>query len=166
MSYIAEEEIKGKGANYLAPMIDFLFLMLVFFASLAVSRVTTRDTDIDLVKVQPELQASFTQAEEDDTKVINITITNEGSYKWVTEIRDYEMASADDIADELTRQYERGLLPEDKLRTVVLVKIDKQAQWEPILKALFAVRDVGFEIRPVYEPEEPNGDVATLDSSL
>ena len=160
MSFIPEEEIKGKQGNYLAPMIDFLFLMLVFFASLAISRVTTKDTEIELVKVKPESGASLVQSEE-DFKVINITLNEDGKYKWVTEIHDYEMDSAEAISEELARQYERGLLPEDKLRTQVLLKIDKKAQWEGILKVLFSIRDVGFEVRPIYEPEErKNADVA------
>lgn len=162
MSFIPEEEVKGKQGNYLAPMIDFLFLMLVFFASLAISRVTTKDTEIDLVKVKPETGASLVQAEE-DLKVINITINEDGKYKWVTEIHDYEMDNAASIAEELARQYEMGLLPEDKLRTQVLLKIDKKAEWEGILKVLFSIRDVGFDVRPIYEPEEnKNAHVAEV----
>ncbi|MFT4551918.1 MAG: biopolymer transport protein ExbD [Chlamydiales bacterium] len=157
MSFISEEEVKGQQANYLAPMIDFLFLMLVFFASLAISRVTTKDTEIDLVKLKPETGASLVQSEE-DMKIINITINENGKYKWVTEIHDYEMDNAASIAEELARQYEMGLLPEDKLRTQVLLKIDKKAEWEGILKLLFSIRDVGFDVRPIYEPEEPQND--------
>jgi len=155
MSFIPEEEIKGKiGAN-LAPMIDFLFLMLVFFASLAVSRVTTKDTEIELVKILPEPAATLTTGE-NETQLIYIAINDKNEYKWVTEIRDYEMDSAEAIADELARQYERGLLSENKSKTVVMLKIDKQAQWEPILKVIFSIREIGFEIRPVYEPEKNN----------
>ena len=63
------------------------------------------------------------------------------------------MNSPDEIKDELLKQYDKGILPEDKLLTQVLLKIDKNATWEPILKAIFAIRDAGFEVRPVYEPE-------------
>ena len=34
MSFIPDDELKGKRTPSLAPMIDFLFLMLMFFASL------------------------------------------------------------------------------------------------------------------------------------
>ena len=60
MSFLSEEELKGKEGINLAPMIDFLFLMLVFFASLAISRVTTRDTDIDLVEIDEAAAAGST----------------------------------------------------------------------------------------------------------
>ena len=153
MSFISEEEIKGKGANYLAPMIDFLFLMLVFFASLAVSRVATRDTEIELVKIKEEVAPSRKQGA-DDQQVINISVNDQGQYKWVTEIRDYEMKDAQSIADELASQYERGLLAEDREKTQILLKIDRKTKWEAILKVLFAVREIGFQIRPVYEPEK------------
>lgn len=165
MSFISEEEIKGKGGNYLAPMIDFLFLMLVFFASLAISRVTTKDTEIDLVKIQPETTVTLAQTG-DETKAINVTITDTGEYKWVTEIHDYKMENANSIAEELARQYERGLLPEDKLKTQVFLKIDKKATWEPILQAIFAIRDIGFEVRPVYEPDKNQTVTETKEVTL
>lgn len=158
MSFISEEELRGSRGLNLAPMIDFLFLMLVFFASLAISRVAMRDTDIELVKSQSQEQdiarATFDKGVE--YKLINLNVTNNNEYKWVTDIRDYKMDSAQDIRDELVRQYERGLLPEDLGNTKVLVKIDKKASWEPILQLIFAVRDAGFDVYPVYEPEEMN----------
>lgn len=153
MSFIPEDDFKGRVALNLAPMIDFLFLMLIFFATLAVTRATTKDTDIDLVEIKPETKASSLTANS-DLKVINLNINAEGKYKWVTEVHDYPMATAEDIGRELKTQYENGQLPEDKGKTQILVKIDKQAQWEPILKAIFAIRDAGFEVRPVYEPQE------------
>jgi biopolymer transport protein ExbD len=156
MSYIPDDEIKGRISLNLAPMIDFLFLLLMFFATLAVTRITTKDTDIQLVEAKPETQASALTSDS-DFKIINISINPDGKYKWVTEIRDHPMDNPEEIKDELLRQYEKGLLPEDKLQTQVMLKIDKNAKWEPILKAILAVREAGFEVRPVYEPEEKEG---------
>jgi hypothetical protein len=56
------------------------------------------------------------------------------------------------IRQELIHQYETGALPEDKSRTEVLMHIDKQAPWESIASAIFAVREAGFSAHPVYEP--------------
>jgi biopolymer transport protein ExbD len=159
MSFIPEEELKSKTALNLAPMIDFLFLMLMFFATLAVTRITTKDTDIELVEIKPETHASSSVANS-DSKIINININAEGQYKWVTEIHDYDMESPQAIAAELKHQYEQGLLPEDKSQTQILLKIDKKTPWEPILKIIFAIRDEGFEVRPVYEPEDEEHTVA------
>lgn len=153
MSFIPEEELKSKMTLNLAPMIDFLFLMLIFFATLAVSRNTTKDTDINLVEIKPETKASPLSGD-NDLNVINISINADGKYKWVTGLRDYPMEDPEEIKLELTKQYEKGLLPEDRALTQVLLKIDKNTKWDPILKAIFAVRDAGFEIHPVYEPEE------------
>ncbi len=152
MSYIPDDEIKGRQSLNLAPMIDFLFLLLMFFATLAVTRITTKDTDIDLVEIKPETMSTTAQGNS-DLKTVNITINSEGKYKWVTDVKDYPMNSPDEIKDELLKQYDKGILPEDKLLTQILLKIDKNATWEPILKAIFAIRDAGFEVRPVYEPE-------------
>lgn len=153
MSFIPDEELRPHlGINF-APMIDFLFLMVIFFACLAISRMTTKDMEIDLVKIHEESTEHTTNADY-DYKVVNISINELGEYKWVTEIRDYAMCSADSIAEELKTQYKKGLLPENKLKTQVLLKIDRNAKWDPILKAIFAVKDAGFEVRPVYLPEQ------------
>jgi biopolymer transport protein ExbD len=152
MSFLNEEDLKGSSIN-LAPMIDFLFLMVVFFATMAVSRIATKDTEIELVKIEPSGDATASQ-QNLENKVINIAISESGEYKWVTEIHDYRMESAKEIGAELRVQHQRGLLPEDKSKTKVLLKIDKKAEWEPILKVIFAVKEQGFEVRPVYEPEE------------
>ncbi|MFZ0564777.1 MAG: biopolymer transporter ExbD [Chlamydiales bacterium] len=150
MSYIPDEELKERSGLTLAPMIDFLFLMLAVFASLAVSRVMMRDTDIDLVKSKSEASPSINDHQ--DYKFINIKVLESGMYTWVTEIRDYPMQSVEEVSQELLRQYSRGLIPQDKLKTVILLKIDKSARWEPILQLMLAVQEAGFLIRPVYEP--------------
>lgn len=151
MSYIPVDELKEQKAMTLAPMIDFLFLMLAVFASLAVSRIVTRDTEIDLVKSRSELPTTPDLSH--DYKIINISVADDGSYKWVTEVRDHTMNTSSEITEELLRQYHKGLLPEDKLKTQVLLKIDKQARWDPILQVLLGIREAGFEVRPVYEPD-------------
>ncbi|MCB1111086.1 MAG: biopolymer transporter ExbD [Chlamydiales bacterium] len=160
MSFISEEELKGRASFNLAPMIDFLFLMLMFFACLAITRATTKDTEIDLVEIRPDSHSTITDADT-DIKVVNVSITREGSYKWVTDLQDYPMASAEAIGNELLLQYNQGLLPEDRLQTQVLLKIDREAHWESIMKALFAIRDAGFEARPVYEPETLTDNLAS-----
>ncbi len=154
MSFVPIDELKDRGGITLAPMIDFLFIMLAVFASLAVTRVAMKDTEIELVKSKSELTANSPQMHgRSDYKIINLTISKEGKYKWVTEIRDHEMESSEQIAEELVRQYQRGLLPEDKLKTQIFLKIDSEARWEPILKVILAIQEIGFEIRPVYEPK-------------
>jgi biopolymer transport protein ExbD len=150
MTFIPDEELKERTGIALAPMIDFLFLMLAVFASLAVSRIIMRDTEVELVR--SKIESSSLLADSRDYKLIHITISQEGNYKWVTEIRDYPMETPEAIAQELIQQYSRGLLPEDKLKTQILLKIDRDARWESILQAILAIREAGFEVRPVYEP--------------
>lgn len=150
MSYIPIDELKSRDGVTMAPMIDFLFLMLAVFASLAVSRIVIRNADIELVQSKTELPSALELTH--DYKIINLSISEQGSYQWLTEIRDHPMESVKEITDELLRQYKKGLLPEDKLKTQVLVKIDRNARWEPVLQLLLAIREAGFEVRPVYEP--------------
>lgn len=152
MTFVPQDELRERSGVSLAPMIDFLFLMLAIFASLAVTRIVLKDTEVDLVQSKMDSEKHSSLFPSHDLKLIHVTILKDGSYKWVTEIHDYPLQSAEAVVAELNSQYENGLLPKDKLNTQVLLKIDRQAQWEPILNLLLAIKDSGFEVRPVYEP--------------
>ncbi len=154
MSFLPEEDLKARVSLNLAPMIDFLFLMLVFFASLAISRVMTLDTEIDLAKVQSVASPDQRKRSEEQRpqKVVSLSISQGGEYRWIAQARDYEISSAEGVARELQLQHQRGLLPRDKSRTQVFVKIDRNAKWQAIVDLLFWVRRAGFQIFPLYEP--------------
>ncbi|MCB1135480.1 MAG: biopolymer transporter ExbD [Chlamydiia bacterium] len=152
-SFLPDDATRSISGVSMAPMIDFLFLMLVFFATLAVSRVTTRDTNIDLVEIRPEVGASLT-ANDAEQRTVTLKIAADGAYAWVAELRDYPLDSPVAVTEELQRQYQKGILPEDPKKTFVMLKIDKTASWDAVMRMVFAVRDAGFEAHPVYLPEE------------
>lgn len=133
-----------------APMIDFLFLMLALFATLAVSRASLLDTKIDLLKHEKDIaQKELNQ----DTQMhyLNIGVTDGGSYKWITEVDSHSMNDLEKIKKEIYRQYALGIIPKEKSQTKILLHIDKQAPWEKIAELLFSVRKTGFEVCPIYE---------------
>lgn len=133
-------------------MIDFLFLMLALFATLAVSRAALYDAEVELVELKPEKGAASLRAKE--IQQVNLTITAAGGYKWLTEFQEYPMETVQAIQEELARQYQMGALPQDKSKTEVLLHIDRKAPWDPIAKAIFAIREVGFNARPVYDARD------------
>ena len=149
MSLIPEEELKRYNHLNLAPMIDFLFLIVAVFAVIAVTRASLFDREISLVKVQTKTDASIPQ----ERYTVHLSINNKGEYKWITEFNEYLISCPLDVQLELKKQQELGLLPKDPLKTQVLLHIDKQAMWEPIVQLIFAVKQSGFQIHPVYESE-------------
>ncbi len=153
MSIIPEEELKSGGSLNLAPMVDFLFLVVAVFATLAVTRAALFDADIELVKVHPSDQESSTLGHQ-ESFIVNLSVNEEGRYKWITEFNEYLMDNVEEIQRELHRQQTLGLLPKESDQTKVLLHIDKAAQWEPIVQAIFTVRKAGFEIHPVYDLDE------------
>ncbi len=153
MSMIPEEELRRHSSLNLAPMVDFLFLVLAVFAALAVTRAALYDSEVSLVKVRaPDRQSPLPGQNEFYT--INLSVTGEGRYKWLTEDSEFLMEGIPAIQQELLQQIELGLLPKEKNKTKVLLHIDKHAEWAPIAEVIFAVRDAGFTIHPVYEPNE------------
>lgn len=151
MSLIPEDELKRSQAINLAPMVDFLFLVIAVFATMAISRAALYDTEVSLVKVKPEKDPSIV-AQASQTYLVNIGITQDGHYKWLTEVNEFIMDSPESIRKELHKQQQLGLLPSDPTQTKILLHIDKEAHWEPIAQAVFVIREAGFPIHPVYEP--------------
>ena len=149
MDLVPHDELKPSHNFNFAPMIDFLFLMLALFATLAVSRAALYDSEIELVGLKEEKGAAARRGQE--VQQINVSINSEGKFKWLTEFQEYEMASVQAIQEELSRQYQIGALPQDKGKTEILLHIDRKAPWEPIAKAIFGIREVGFNARPVYD---------------
>jgi len=152
-SIIPDEEIRKEGIINLAPMVDFLFLVLAVFATLAVTRAALYDQEVSLVQINPSQEDSPSAGYNDNYTVI-LSVNEEGRYKWITEFNEYLMESTQAIQHELIHQQDLGLLPKEKDKVKVLVLIDKNAQWEPIAHLIFAVREKGFPIHPVYEPDD------------
>jgi|HubBroStandDraft_4_1064222.scaffolds.fasta_scaffold152160_1 biopolymer transport protein ExbD len=153
MSIIPDEELKSFSSLNLAPMVDFLFLIVAVFATLAVTKAALYDSEIELVTVLPTTERpTFTG--QNDQHIIHLGVNADGKYKWITEFNEYVIHGVKDVERELIKQLELGLLPKDKTKTKVLLHIDKDAKWEPISQMIFSVRQTGFEIHPVYGFEE------------
>lgn len=152
MELIPYDELKPSHGFIFAPMLDFFFLMLSLFATLAMSRAALYDAEVELVELKPEKGAASLRAKE--IQQIHLSINSLGSYKWLTEFQEYPMETVRAIQEELARQYQMGVLPEDKSKTEVLLHIDQKAPWDPIAKVIFAIREVGFSAHPVYDGEK------------
>jgi biopolymer transport protein ExbD len=152
-SIIPDEEIRREGTINLAPMVDFLFLVLAVFATLAVTRAALYDKEVDLVKITPAKEDAPSVGYNDYYTVM-ISVNEDGNYKWITEFNEYIMQNVAAIQQELLKQQDLGLLPKEKDKIKVLVLIDKTAKWEPIAQLIFGVKEKGFHIHPVYEPDE------------
>lgn len=152
MSFLPEDDLKAKISLNLAPMIDFLFLMLIFFASLAVSRIMTLDTEIQLAKVKGE-DRKISERVTSPQKAISLSISQEGKYNWITPSQTFEIATAEEIAQQLQLQHRQGQIAQDKSKTEIFVRIDRNAKWQTIISLLTAVRQSGFSIYALYEPE-------------
>ena len=150
---IPEEELKGFGGLNLAPMVDFLFLVVAVFATLAVTKAALYDSEIKLVKVQPSSERS-TFIGQNEYYIVNLSVNEKGEYKWITEFNEYLIEGAKGVQSELKKQQDLGLLPKEKEKTKVLLHIDHNAKWDPIAQLIFTVRKSGFDIHPVYDYDE------------
>lgn len=149
MQLIPHDDLKiGQNFNF-TPMIDFLFLMLSLFATLAISRAKLFDSEVSLVAIKPIEKSSLSSSQ---IHPINLSISSTGEYKWLTDYDEYPMQNIAAVEQELMRQYELGALPKDKSKTEVRLHIDQKAAWKPIAEAIFAIRELGFKAHPVYEP--------------
>jgi len=151
---IPDDELKTSKSMNLAPMVDFLFLILAVFAVLAVTRTSLYDSEVNLVKMDSKAPPP-TMTEAQPGYTVLLSINNVGQYKWVTEFNEFLLDGITAVKHELLKQQEMGLLPEDKSKTKVLLHIDKSANWESIATIIFAVKEMGYQISPVYTPDSP-----------
>lgn len=148
MSLIPDEYLQTGKKFPLAPMVDFLFLFLAVFACLAITRVSLHDAKIQLAKIAPKEGSSLG---DDLVCAVNVSIDAEGKLRWIGDLGEYEMRSPEELTAHLLEQHRLGSLPEEKEQTRIFLHIDKNAKWEPILDLIFAVRETGFSVHPVYE---------------
>jgi biopolymer transport protein ExbD len=153
MSMIPDEELRRSANLNLAPMVDFLFLLLAVFAALAVTRAALYDSEVSLVQVRAADKQAPQQAQ-NEFYTVNLTVTSDGRYKWLTEDSEFLMENISAIQQEISNQQEIGLLPKEKSKTKVLMHIDQHAEWAPIADLIFAIKEAGFTIHPVYEPKD------------
>jgi biopolymer transport protein ExbD len=153
MSLISEEQSNSRAGINLTPMIDFLFLMLAFFATLAVTRTSLFDTSLNLVQLNQENFGSKVY-QQNDIYQINLSIAKNGKYKWITDANHYPMESVGHIQKEIIKQLRLGYIPEDKTKTKILIHIDRDAPWSTIADLLFSMKELGFDAHPVYKQEK------------
>ncbi len=151
MTLIPDEELNPKPSFNLAPMVDFLFLVLAIFAVLAVTRSSLFDTEITLAKLTPEKNRDEAN---DFRYTVALSVNPEGQYKWIAEMSEIMIESAEEVQKQLSLQQELGLLPRDNEKIKVLLHIDREARWEKIVDLIFKVRELGMQINPIYEPLE------------
>jgi biopolymer transport protein ExbD len=149
MSLIPQEELNPKSMINLAPMVDFLFLVLAVFATIAVTRTALYDSEVNLAVITPPSKKA---ADEEKCYTVVLSVDERGGYKWITEMNEFKIATASEVQKQLVKQQEDGLLPRETEKIKVLLHIDKEAQWQPIVDLVFKIREVGFDVHPVYEP--------------
>ncbi len=149
MDLIPEEELKTKGFFNLTPIVDFLFLIIALFATLAITRTALFDSEIALAKVQES--GSRSPPLQGDLHIVNLSIGKSGLYKWITEFNEYTMDGIPSVLQELSKQRDLGLLPSDKTQTKILLHIDKQAEWDPVAQLVYSLKTTGYLAHPVYE---------------
>ncbi len=150
MSLIPDEELKKAASLNWAPIVDFLFVVVAIFATMTITHAALYDTQVNLVKIKVPTPSSAAPPQQ--PFVINIGITQDGKYKWITEVNEFFMESPLSIQQELQKQQQIGLLSTDAEQIKILLHIDKNAQWDPIAQIIFALHEQGFSVHPVYDP--------------
>lgn len=150
MSLIPDDQLKVRNAINFAPMVDFLFIVIVVFATLAITRNAVHDKTIDLVQTN-EKSASSSLPKQQELKTINLTVTPQGKYKWYFDEKHLILTHPSDLKQMIAQEIQLGHLSADETQTQVLLHIDKNAQWESIANLIFTIREIGISVYPVYE---------------
>jgi biopolymer transport protein ExbD len=144
MNLIPDRELMRQERVYMAPMVDFLFLIIAALMSLLVIRVAAYDMNIRLAEAQPSVndhQLFFSEA-----PFIVLSIDSYGIYRWVTDKQEERMGK-EQIEEKLK---EEASLFQDSLPKVLLY-IDQSANWQSIADLLVTVQKSGFIAYPLYQ---------------
>ncbi len=150
MDLIPDEELKPRASINLTPMVDFLFLVIAVFSILAITRTTLFDSEVKLAKITEE-DSLYPETQDPDAPAINLSISEKGLYKWVTEFNEYSMENSSAILQELLTQEQLGLLPKEPSKTKIFLHIDKKAEWDPVVQLIYSLKKKGYHVHPVYE---------------
>ena len=147
---IPDEEVKRFEKVQWAPMVDFLFIIIIVFATVAITRTTLHDTDVSLVRLLSEKE-NVTAPARKSHHVINLSVSSAGKYRLISETSDILLDTAKALRSKLLEQQQQGILPQQHHQVKVLLHIDKKAPWQPIAEVIFAMREAGFAVNPVYQ---------------
>lgn len=149
MSIIPEQQLKSNEKFNLAPMVDFLFLVLALLAVVAISRVSLYEMDVNLAKIN-STEGATPSSSIPEKQLVNFSITSNGSYKITADSTELILSSSVDIKKELINLCETGFILKDK-NDVIFMHIDDKAPWNAIVEAIFAIKETGLSPHPVYE---------------
>jgi len=131
MSFAKPSIPTRRAAVPLAPMIDILFLLLIFFVTTSTFRAAEQQVDVKLPVAQTGQTTEPTRTE------VVINIRNDGEI--VVGGRVYTLNELHGMLGELVRQY-----PDER----VIIRGDKQVVYERIIGVMDAARAVG--VRGIY----------------
>lgn len=147
---IPDEQLKQFEKVQWAPMVDFLFIVIIVFATIAITRNVVHDRELRLAKALGKKESALS-IEKPSSHVVNLSINHLGKYKWLTESNEICLESAKQLGERLILLRNQKQLPSQARRVKILLHIDKTAPWQPIADAIFAVREAGYDVHPVYQ---------------
>jgi biopolymer transport protein ExbD len=145
MSLIPDRELMKQEKINLAPMVDFLFLVVAALTSLLLVRIAVYDMNIHLAQAKPsekDKQLFFSEA-----PFIVLSVDSYGIYRWISE-QEEQMMQRDEIEKRLEQQ---SALFKEMSPLKVLVYIDRSAQWQAVADLLLAIQRAGLIAHPLYQ---------------
>ncbi len=137
-SLIPEEEIHRQKSLQLAPLADFFLLALT-----AVALIATTWTLL--------YEETTTHTSPQQNHFVLLKMDEEDHYKWVTQFNECLLNGIDAAIQELRRQQTLGLLPQDREKIQILLRVDSNLHQHHIERAILAIKQAGFTARPFMQ---------------
>ena len=148
MNLMPEEDLTQRASVNLAPMVDFLFLILAVFAVLSITTSKVFMEEIDLAQSEDVDESSLASFE---MEPLHLFVNKEGEYLLQQEDALLKFHKCQHLAHELHEQQASGQLPEDTSKVNILLHIDRQAEWEFVMQLLLGLQNAGFNVQTVYQ---------------
>jgi biopolymer transport protein ExbD len=146
MNLLPDEDMSHRASINLAPMVDFLFLILAVFAVLSITSSKMFVEEIELAQTD-EVNEAISYA---DQEPLHLFVNKEGEYILQKDNTPYKFFRCQHLNHELQKMRSSGELPYDPKKVSILLHIDKQAEWESVMQLLLSLQNGGYQVQTVY----------------
>lgn len=149
MSLIPEEELKKQQGLNLAPMVDFLFLIIAVLACMALTHAFLFDSDLKLAQIN---ESAAHNSPTDPKGILHLSLDSQGSCRWLLESALPQPTELSRLSEDVMTFRTLGLFPSSG-EVKIFLHIDQHVEWGQAVNAILTARQTGLAVHPVFESQ-------------
>ncbi len=147
MSLIPDEELNCQRGMNLAPMVDFLFLIIAILSTMVLTKAFLFDSNLEMAKVQTSQELAQNT---DPRGLLHLALDPSGNCRWLLENAAPKATELTHLSEDVQAFQKLGLFPSSD-NVKIFLHIDSHTEWGTAINAILAARETGYSVHPVFE---------------